>query len=311
MMKTSKKLSKKLITHDGSFHADDVFAAATLSLILEKNDETFEIIRTRDAEIIKNGDYVFDVGGVYDEESNRFDHHQIGGAGRRVPSGVEGEAGIEYSSFGLVWKKFGEKLCGSLKAAEIFDNKLVAPVDANDNGIDLYKSNFENVLPYTVNDVLSIFSSSSLEDIDKDEQFFKALVWAKEILKREIKKANDQIEITKIIQNFYKNSKDKRLIIIDKPKVSRYEIWDALQDFPEPLFVVYGSDEWRIVAMRLDNNSFRNRKNLPKSWAGLRDLELQKISGVFDAVFCHRGLFLAGAKSKEGAIKLAELALKD
>ncbi len=42
---------------------------------------------------------------------------------------------------------------------------------------------------------------------------------------------------------------------------------------------------------------------------GLRDEELQKITGVEDAVFCHKGLFLAVSKSKEGAVKLAELAL--
>ena len=100
------------------------------------------------------------------------------------------------------------------------------------------------------------------------------------------------------------------MIVIDKPKVSRYEIWDALQDFSEPLFIVYNSDEWRIVAMRLNSNSFENRKNLPKSWAGLRDEKLQKISGVSDAIFCHRGLFLAVAKSKEGAIKLAQIAIE-
>ena len=39
------------------------------------------------------------------------------------------------------------------------------------------------------------------------------------------------------------------------------------------------------------------------------DETLQKVTGVEDAVFCHKGLFLAVAKSKEGAIKLAELAL--
>ena len=74
---------KTLITHNGSFHTDDIFACATLSLMLEKKGEKFEIIRTRDEEIIKTGDYVFDVGGVYDEEGNRFDHHQKGGAGVR------------------------------------------------------------------------------------------------------------------------------------------------------------------------------------------------------------------------------------
>ena len=108
--------NKKLITHNGSFHADDIFACATLSLMLEKAGEKFEVIRTRDEEIIKTGDYVFDVGGIYDENLNRFDHHQIGGAGKR-------QGGIEYSSFGLVWKKFGEEICGSKEVALTIDKK--------------------------------------------------------------------------------------------------------------------------------------------------------------------------------------------
>ena len=296
---------KKLITHDGSFHADDIFSAAALSIMLEKENQPFEIIRTRDKEIIKNGDYVFDIGGIYDEKLNKFDHHQPGGAGTR---GNE----IPYSSFGLVWKKYGEKICGSKKSAEIIDNKLVAPIDADDNGFNLVEKKHE-IFPYLVQDVLSIFKPTSLENMDKDEQFKKALVWAKEILNREIKRANDQIEIAKIIQNFYKNAKNKRLIIIDEPKVSRYEIWDALQDFPEPLFAVYGveENEWRVAAMRLEPNSFRNRKDFPKNWAGLRDQEFQKVSGVSDVLFCHNSLFLAGVKSKEGAIKLAQLALNN
>jgi uncharacterized UPF0160 family protein len=303
------KKKKILATHDGSFHADDVFAAAALSIMLGKKNEPFKIIRTRDEEIIKSADYVFDLGGIYNPENNRFDHHQPGGAGKHE-KGLSAQAGIEYSSFGLVWKKYGEEICGSKKSAEMVDNKLVAPIDADDNGFDLIEKKYK-ISPYLVQDVLSIFRPTSLENMDKDRQFRKALTWAKEILSREIKKTNDQIEITKIIQNFYKNTGDKRLIVIDKPKVSRYEVWDALQDFSEPLFVVYGVEEkeWRVAAMRSDYNSFENRENLPKAWAGLRDKEFQKVSGVSDAIFCHRGLFLAGAKSKEGAIKLAELAL--
>ena len=41
----------------------------------------------------------------------------------------------------------------------------------------------------------------------------------------------------------------------------------------------------------------------------LTDEEFEKITGVEGAVFCHRTLFMAVAKSKEGAIKLAKLAL--
>ncbi|MBU0612034.1 MYG1 family protein [Patescibacteria group bacterium] len=297
------KKKKILVTHDRSFHADDLFACAALCILLNIKKERFKIIRTRDEKIIKKGDYVFDVGGIYDLETNRFDHHQKGGAGKH-------ENGIEYSSFGLVWKKFGEKICGNKDVANFIEQKIVLPIDAGDNGIVLAKSNFEGIFPYEVGDVLSIFKPTSLEDLDKNEQFFKALAWVKEILKREIKKANDQIEISKIIQNFYQNSKDKRLIVIDKPKVSRYEIWDALQDFKEPLFIVYGDHEdWSVVAMRKEINDFGNRKDFPSLWGGLTGEELQKITGVQDAIFCHNSLFLAGAKSKEGAIKLAKLAL--
>jgi len=301
MIKLNKKL--KLVTHDGSFHTDDLFAATTLSIYLDSKGKRFKIIRTRDEETIASADYVFDVGGVYDAEKNRFDHHQKGGAGERER--------IPYAAFGLVWQKFGIEVAGSQEVADLVEQKLVIPVDANDNGVDLSKNNFPDILPYNLQDVLAIFSPTALEDVEKDEQFLKALVLAREILKREIKKAGDQIEITRIIRGFYEKAKDKKLVVIDAPKVSRYEIWDALQNFLEPLFVIYGDNEdWSVVAMRKDKNSFGNRKNFPKSWAGLRTKELQEVTGVQDAVFCHNNLFLAVAKSKEGAIKLAELALQ-
>src|SRR3990167_6875007 len=128
--------NKKLITHNGSFHTDDIFAAAALSLMLEKKGDSFEIIRTHDPEAIANGDYVFDVGGIYDEEKNRFDHHQKEFNNKR-------ESGILYSSFGLVWKKFGIELAGSEKAAESIDRHLVAPIDASDNGFDLTENKYD------------------------------------------------------------------------------------------------------------------------------------------------------------------------
>ena len=295
---------KKLITHDGSFHTDDVLAAAALSIYLEQQDENFEIIRTRDAEMIKSGDYVFDVGGIYDAELNKFDHHQKDGAGKR-------ENGLAYSSFGLVWHKFGKAVAGNEPAAIRLEQKLVMPVDAIDNGIDLSVNNFPDILAYTLENVLAIFAPTALEGLEKDQQFLKALVWAKEILQREIKKANDQIQITKIIQSFYAKAADKRLIVIDAPKVSRHEIWEALQDFAEPLFIVYGDKEdWSVVAMRKEKNSFGNRKNFPATWAALRASELRNLTKVADAIFCHNNLFLSVAKSKEGAVKLAQIAIE-
>ena len=56
--------------------------------------------------------------------------------------------------------------------------------------------------------------------------------------------------------------------------------------------------------------TFQNRKDFPKNWGGLRNEELQKITGVSDAIFCHHALYMAVAKSKEGAIKLAQIAVE-
>lgn len=296
--------NKKLITHNGSFHTDDIFACATLILMLEKKGEPSEIIRTRDEEIIKNGDYVFDIGGAYDSENNRFDHHQKGGAGKR-------ENGIMYSSFGLVWNKFGEELSGSKKAKEMIEKRLVEPVDAFDNGMNLVELKHE-IVPYLIQHMFLSMHLTWQEDKSKiDEMFKKSVEIAKEILGRELIQARDAILAENILIKIYENTEDKRIIILDR----KYPYEEILNRFKEPLFVIFQREDeykfWEVEAVRDNFKSFVNRKDFPKAWAGKRDDELAEISGVPDAIFCHNGLFMAVAKSKEGAIKLAELALLD
>jgi len=291
----------KLVTHNGSFHVDDVFACATLSLFLESKKEKFEVIRTRDKELINQGDYVFDVGGVYDETTNRFDHHQVGGAGKR-------DNGIEYASFGLVWKKFGKEVVGSAEVAKFIDKKLAAPIDAGDNGMDLVESKSETS-PYLIQNFFGVMRPTWKESVSDDEMFAKSVEIAKEILLREIIQAKDGIEASGAVVSTYQNSSDKKIIVLEK----NYPFEYALRDFPEPLYVIYPRENdgyWGARAIRENINAFKNKKNFPVAWAGLRDEELQKITGVPDAVFCHRGLFLVVAKSKEGAIKLAQIAVE-
>jgi uncharacterized UPF0160 family protein len=294
------KKANKLVTHNGSFHSDDIFACATLSLLLEKKGETFEVIRTRDEEIIKSGDYVFDIGGFHDEKTNRFDHHQKGGAGAHF--------GVEYSSFGLVWKKFGVELCGSEKVSEIIDKKLVAPVDAFDNGMDLVQNKYE-ITPYYIQHLFfSMRPTWREEDVSKDEVFLECVELAKNVLRREIKQTQDILLAEELVTASYKNSIDKKIIILD----GKYP-FETLHNFMEPLFVIYPrvvTGDWAVEAVRDDFKVFKNRKDLPKSWAGLRYEELEKVAGVPGAIFCHRGLYLAVSKTKEGAIKLAQIAVE-
>ncbi|MBP9711482.1 MAG: MYG1 family protein [Candidatus Pacebacteria bacterium] len=293
---------KKLVTHNGSFHTDDIFAAAALSLLLEKRGETFEIIRSRDESIIASGDYVFDVGGIYDQEKNRFDHHQLGGAGQR-------ENSIKYSSFGLVWKKFGVELCGSNKVADMIDFKVACPIDSWDNGIDIVK-NTSSVAPYLMQHVFFAFYPTwREEDQDRDAIFPKCVDIAKMILSREIIQASDMMLALDKLTAIYQKTKDKRIIVLD----DNYPFEFFLHNFSEPLYAIYPrktDGTWGVKAIRSDIKTFQNRKDLPKSWGGLKGEEFQKVTGVSDAIFCHNALYLCGAQSKEGAIKLAQIALE-
>lgn len=288
----------KIITHNDRFHADDVFTMATLRILF--GDTITEVIRTRDESIIQTGDIVFDVGNIYDPEKNRFDHHQKEGAGTRVND-------VPYASFGLVWKKWGEEICGSKSAADMIDKKLVQTIDASDNGYALYSYTTPNIKEYVFDTICGAFGSTWKEDDNYDKAFFEVVNFAEKILKREIKGAQDKCEAVPFVEDAYQKSEDKRIIVLDE-----YYPWnETLSQYPEILFVVSPSkekDQWRINAIQLER--FVNKKDFPVDWAGLRGVELEEVSGVKDALFCHRKLFLAVAQTKESAVALAKKAVE-
>ncbi len=288
----------KIVTHNDRFHADDVCAMATLRIVF--GDNITEVIRTRDLKIIETADIVFDVGHIYDPEKNRFDHHQTEGAGVR-------ENGIPYASFGLVWKKFGKEICGSQEVVDLIDKKIVQMIDASDNGHLLYTYTKSDVREYVIDTICHSFGSTWKEEDNYDEVFFEVVDMMEKILRREIKIAQDKIEAIPYIEKTYRDSENKNIIIFDE-----YYPWgDTLKKYEDIYFVVSptkGKTQWRISCIQ--DVQLQNKKSLPQSWAGLRDLELEKVTGVVGAQFCHRNLFMAAASSKESAIKLAKIALE-
>lgn len=296
--------NKICVTHDGTFHADDLFATATLSIL---NNGNIKIIRTRDRKLIDKGDYVYDVGGESDGARNLFDHHQKGGAGERAN-------GIPYASFGLVWKQYGEQICGSKEIADRIDQKIAQPIDAIDNGVDISKPIFEGVSPYFADQVFLNYIPTWKENnknIDKifEEQVKRVVI----LLKREIEVVGADIEAANIIMKAYENSVDKRIVIINND-FPRYLYQNTLSKLPEPLYIVLPSGHstmWKVESIRVSPGTMENRKLFPESWRGYfnGDPKLKENTGVSDADFCHKSGFLITALSKEGAIKLAEKAI--
>ncbi len=292
-----------MVTHSGGFHADEVFAVAAIKMMLGPDFE-LEIIRSRNPEDWARGDYVVDVGGIYDASRQRFDHHQEGGAGGRAD-------GIDYSSLGLVWKEYGEILCGNKEAADIIDKYFVRAIDANDNGIQIYTPIFSDLSPYTINTVIGEFHPGIGEHgITYNDAFMKALDFASFLLERIIMHARGQIEGQKIIREMVSKQGSQKVVEIDH----NYPWQEVLtNEFPEVLFVYYhdADEKWRLKCVKKTLSTFESRKPLPEAWGGKTGKDLQEITGVEDALFCHRKLFTCGAGSKEGILKLAELALKN
>jgi uncharacterized UPF0160 family protein len=299
-MSSPRNKKIKVAVHNGTFHPDDVFAVAILSLYLGKRPE---IIRSRDPKALAKAKYLFDVGGIYNPKKLKFDHHQESFKEKR-------KNGVTYATAGLVWKQFGKKVVGSNEVFEKIDMKIIQPIDAEDNGVELYKNNFEEIHPYTFGDYIHALNPTWKEKNDGLKDFKDAVGEAEKILKREIKRAKDSLHAEKIILQTYKRTKDKRIIVLD----DQYSGWKrVLGKFKEPLFVikpVFENHNWHATAMNVEGFKFKNRLDFPKKWAGLANEKLQKITGVPDALFCHTKRFIVAAKSREGAIALARIAIK-
>lgn len=293
--------SYTLVTHNLRFHADDIFACAVLSLIIKKEGKTYTVQRTRDPELIAQADFVFDVGGIYDPEKKRFDHHQKGGAGAR-PNGAV------YASCGLVWKTYGDVLTGDSKLTQKIDEKLFQPIDVEDNGVATY-TQLGEIAPYTLQSMLYTFRSTWKEDdLIMDQKFLELVALAEKIIEREIIWARDVEEAAGIVLETYNRMEDKRLVIFDVGVPAE----EVLMNYPEPLFIIKPNTDggWRLIGISAKPHSFERRKNMPASWGGLMNADLEKVTGVPGATFCHNGLWLAIAKNKEAILALAKIALE-
>ena len=249
-----------IATHDGTFHADDVFAVAVLRLI----EPDLEIVRTRDRELIAAADVRVDVGLRDDAASGDFDHHQRGGAGERAN-------GIPYASFGLVWRHHGLALSGGdERVAAVLDERVVQGVDALDTGIAVTTSVIGDIRPMTISDLIAGMNPAWDEEVtpaEQDTRFAGAVATAEGILRRQLALANSVSRAHRLVREAMTRGDDPRVIELDR-KMPWFE--PVVTGAPEALYVIYPkSDGLWLQAVPREIGSFANRKDLPASWAGL------------------------------------------
>uniref|UniRef100_A0A8C1BJJ1 Uncharacterized protein n=1 Tax=Cyprinus carpio carpio TaxID=630221 RepID=A0A8C1BJJ1_CYPCA len=139
-----RKMKMKIGTHNGTFHCDEVLACFLLRQLPEYKDA--EILRSRDASLLKQCDVVVDVGGEYDPSQQRYDHHQRSFVESFHSLCPEKRWVTKLSSAGLIYLHFGRRVLEQLTQLKqdepqlevLYDQmyqNFVEEVDAVDNGI--------------------------------------------------------------------------------------------------------------------------------------------------------------------------------
>lgn len=288
------------ITHSGTMHADEVFSTAFLSLYL--GDVRVYRTNGNDLNNANSNSLIYDIG------RGEYDHHQI--------DAVKRKNGITYSSFGLLWKKFGRDYLEKNNYKNIddlfngIDKDLVEGIDADDNGFfpKIESSYKVKILP----NIIKIFNPSYDSGETEQEQFLRAVKLAKVILEEEIIYINGKVISDKRVEEILNNSDvDKRYlyleeyipfedVIVNNPK------WDNI------LFVCYPSNRggYAIKTVAKNANDRTARCLFPVEWAGLQDDELEKVSNISGLRFCHNGRFIVNCSSYEAMLKVLEVVCK-
>lgn len=284
-----------VVTHSGSFDPDDVLAVAALQLYLGLDN--LNIIRSRDKSVIDQADWVVDVGGVYNAETRRFDHHQNG-----VP---KRDNGIPYSAFGLIWKDYGIDIAGTKEAADYIEKKLVLPIDAADNHMTVCHPGHAEVSAFQFFDVIDSMKPIWGSEENFNSQFLKAVEFARGILSRLISHGQAQYEMQEMIRERYESDGQKAVLEFSEP-IPRYALtkYEDVQVIVSPV-TADDVDHWMAAVVPTHDRSFQNRAIFPETWAGLVHEELETISGIAGAVFCHKERYVFVAETKEAALKAA------
>ncbi|WP_435237702.1 MYG1 family protein [Psychromonas sp. PT13] len=286
---------KKIIgTHSGAFHADDVFAVASLSMLYPE----YEIQRSRDPEVWAKCDFLVDVGGYYNHDEKIYDHH--------FKDGPAYDDGLKMSSIGLIWKHYGAEICGSEVIADRVCKRLIRQFDAIDNGVTL-TSHIEDFADTREISLSGSIGMMNPVDNDKaDEVFAGEVVRARSLIKSAIEQATHWMNSRTGLESALKEALDKKLAYIVLPEGCKWtEHLFNSENNESILYAIFPNGEkWYARAVPAAPGDFANRKDFPKTWAGLRDVEFSQVAGIPDGVFCHHGLFICATGSFESTLKL-------
>ncbi|KAJ2787893.1 hypothetical protein GGI15_000312 [Coemansia interrupta] len=324
-------MPKSIGTHNGTFHCDEALACYMLRRLDEFKDS--KVVRSRDPAVLDTCDIVVDVGGVYDHEARRYDHHQRG-----FDEQFSADFKTKLSSAGLIYKHYGKDVIRAVLKDEqvedgevdILHNKMyesfIEGIDGVDNGVSRYP---EDIKPaYEVSTNLSARVGRlnpwwNEPEGDMDVRFAKAMATTGDEFQERVRYfALSWLPGRKIVEQGFESRYDVdpsgQIVLFEKfcPWKDHIdsieeELLQKNPETPKILYVLYPdpSNNWRVQAVPQSPGSFKSRHPLPEAWRGLRDDELSERSGIEGCIFIHQSGFIGGNKTRDGALELARKAM--
>ncbi len=284
-------------THAGVFHADEVLGTA----ILEEALGEIHLARVNDLPSgLPDNVIIYDIGG------GRFDHHQPDGNGVR-------ENGISYASAGLLWKEYGPSIVSSSTDPKwlmtYVDKVLIQGVDAADNGVVGFDADSNK--QFSFSRMIAGFNPEWDEKKTFDDAFLEAVSFAGTVLANVIKRGSTLLGSREIVSEAIERS-EGGIMVLDEALPWKDAVAESNNlKANNLLFVVFPSSRGGYAWQGIPDapGSYTQRLSVPKPWWGLSGKDLQDVTGVADATFCHRTGFAGSAESLEGALALVKRAI--
>ena len=240
------------------------------------------------------------------------------------------------SSAGLIYVYYGERVIqeilekqnvtlskdDSTKLFKKIYQSFIQEIDGIDNGIPM----FDQEPQYSINTHLSSrvhslnpnwMEEKTPDEVDSLFQNAKEYV-GKEFVDKVIYYGTVWLPARSIVQNAVKNrfnvSSSGDVIELERPCPWKEHLTEVESELDTEIkYVLFegGPDDFRIMCVPVKSGSFVLRKPLVKKWFGVRDEELEKVSGIEGITFCHATGFIGGHKTRDGTLKMAELSLAE
>ena len=281
---------KRVGTHSGPFHADDVVGVALIKII--NFDHKVEVIRSRDPGELALADIVFDVS------EGPFDHH--GARKEKDP------AGVWFCGATRMWQAgLAEALLpGDNWAQAWFSAHALAPVALQDNGAEIPKG-FAHPFSWVHAMNPDWDAEPGFDDPEPFDSHFEMAVNAAIPVVRGLLR---QAKAASRGMNFLRNLDDEAAVVEIKGGIPDWGEYFAHRD---PRFVIYKTGEtWYTQCVPPPGDTFGKKVPFPVEWKGLRAEKLEDASGISGAVFCHSNLFLTGWTTRDAAIAAAYKAME-